>query len=528
MRAKNAWTLLALTALATIQTGRFALADEVGCLVVGAWDEARGEPAPVIEAVVSTIVNRARVRGLSICDAVMDPAALTGVTPAMHELFSEAAKPRNEISPQPHTRTDREQLALIQTAAAAAVAGTLIDRSNGATNFYSPAGMREMGLPAEPRWAAAMQETATVGPFVFLREKGSFPRRKETVTLAQNQHPLLNSQPLTAASPDIDRSVVPYPADAFLEPDARDPKLPAPPDQQDGPAQTVFSTQAAPALDPQPQIGPVADIPSEDPLPLPPTFDPRQVRKASVKAAETAPEPIRMLDLQTLPPMTPPRVRPLLPLKAPVEMATVVLDTPHNLELPGTHQPHFSIVAEAAAEELPPQSAYAGRTARPDDREGQAQPYDSGVPTDQPDTRQQVTESDTPRSDSAQPSQRATEAAPTQLFATSDRGNADEPPAEQGGNDAYDTEPTQYAAREPQRYDASDPQQYAAPAPPRYAAPEWRYWNPPPPRAAMFQPQPAYWQARQWTWVACRGWGHRVVYVAVDWRRARTASACGY
>jgi hypothetical protein len=140
--------------------------------VVGAWDEARGEPAPVIEAVVSTIVNRARSRGISVCDAVMDPAALTGVTPAMHEVFSEAASPHGAVTPQPHTEHDRSQLAAVEAAARAAIAGTLADRSNGATHFFSPSGMRELGLEAAPRWAASMVETAKVGPFVFLRERG--------------------------------------------------------------------------------------------------------------------------------------------------------------------------------------------------------------------------------------------------------------------------------------------------------------------------------------------------------------------
>src|SRR5579871_3688965 len=137
MASRGALPVLCFAVLAVVRPGS-ALADEAGCLVVGAWDEARGEPQPVIEAVVSTIVNRARARGISVCDAVMDPAALTGVTPAMHEVFSEAAKPHGTPTPQPHTSHDRDQLAVIQTAAAAAVAGTLSDRSNGATHFYSP------------------------------------------------------------------------------------------------------------------------------------------------------------------------------------------------------------------------------------------------------------------------------------------------------------------------------------------------------------------------------------------------------
>jgi len=115
MISKSAWPIVCLAVLTL--SGRGAFADEVGCLVVGAWDEARGEPAPVIEAVIATIVNRARARGLSVCDAVMDPAALTGVTPAMHELFSEAARPHDEVTPQPHTTRDREQLSVIESAA---------------------------------------------------------------------------------------------------------------------------------------------------------------------------------------------------------------------------------------------------------------------------------------------------------------------------------------------------------------------------------------------------------------------------
>ncbi|HLG89390.1 MAG TPA: hypothetical protein VKZ79_19600 [Alphaproteobacteria bacterium] len=171
MASRGALPVLCFAVLAVVRPGS-ALADEAGCLVVGAWDEARGEPAPVIEAVVSTIVNRARARGISVCDAVMDPAALTGVTPAMHEVFSEAATPHGSATPQPHTEHDRSQLAAVEAAARAAIAGTLTDRSNGATHFYSPSGMRELGLEAAPRWAASMVETAKVGPFVFLRERG--------------------------------------------------------------------------------------------------------------------------------------------------------------------------------------------------------------------------------------------------------------------------------------------------------------------------------------------------------------------
>jgi hypothetical protein len=172
MVSRPLWTLLSLAMVAAVELGHAARANEAGCLVVGAWDEARGEPAPVIEAVVSTIVNRARARGVSVCDAVMDPAALSGVTPAMHELFSEAARPRSGMTPQPRNDRDRAQLAVVEAAAQRAVAGTLPDRSFGATHFYSPSGMRALGLSTTPDWASSMTRTAAVGPFIFLKERG--------------------------------------------------------------------------------------------------------------------------------------------------------------------------------------------------------------------------------------------------------------------------------------------------------------------------------------------------------------------
>ena len=184
MTSVRNWVAFALTTAALTPVSLPARADEAGCLLIAAWAEARGEPLPVVEAVVSTILNRARTRGKSVCDAVMDPAAFSGVTPAMHELFVEASKPRANGSAiaQPHTNHDRAQLAAVEAIAAAALAGQLEDRSNGATHFYSPSGMRELGIKSDPDWAASMVRTATLGPFVFLREK-SFPLQLEASNL---------------------------------------------------------------------------------------------------------------------------------------------------------------------------------------------------------------------------------------------------------------------------------------------------------------------------------------------------------
>lgn len=408
MASKSAWPILSLAALVLVQPGRGALADEAGCLVVGAWDEARGEPVPVIEAVVSTIVNRARSRGLSVCDAVMDPAALTGVTPAMHELFSEAARPHGSPTAQPHTGHDRDQLAAVEAAAAAALAGTLPDRSNGATHFYSPAGMRELGLSAAPRWAASMVETATVGPFVFLRERGLAPRSQTNIA-ALPPAPVRSSPPVVAVEPPAE---MPTLADA--------PRLP----DQD----------------------------------------------AEVAAASVAP-----VDFAPLPPAS---LRPLAIRRAaePVQIASAVLDPGSTLDaerVSAPSAPRFSIVASAAAAELP---------AQPEPAQPPAAPSDAPL-------------ADVPPAD-----------APAAAIGL--------PPA-----------PTPTVWMPP----APTPRSAAAPArnfwiPP--AAPPPRAWAPPvEPAAAFAPPRPplvpavGYWSPKPGALLACQGWGRRAILVAVNWRR---------
>ena len=397
--------LLCMAALALVRPGG-ALADEVGCLVVGAWDEARGEPQPVIEAVVSTIVNRARARGLSVCDAVMDPAALTGVTPAMHELFSDAASPHGAVTPQAHTGHDAAQLAVVEAAARAAVAGTLTDRSNGATHFYSPSGMRELGLEAAPRWAASMMETAKVGPFVFLRERGlSLPPQSRVAA--------------------IEPELAPVPA----------PKRPQEPIEPDG----VLADNAAAATG---EIEPVA----LDPVPL--------------------------ANLQPLP------TRRMAP---PFQVATTVLDPGSYLDIRKANGgPHFGIVAEASAAELPAQPA-------PTEQSGDAATPDSAPNSDQP--------------------------APTNLVPAL-------PPA---------PTPTE---RMPQ---APTPLLVPAPTPPRAADAEprndWaepesppRAWAPPIQPVAEYIPPPripsvGYFSPEEGTWLYCRGWGTRAIIMQANGRR---------
>jgi len=481
MPSKSAWTFALLAAIALVQPYHNASADEAGCLVVGVWGEARGEPIPVIEAVVSTIVNRARARGLSVCDAVMDPAALTGVTPAMHELFSQAASPHGSITEQPHTGHDRDQLAAVQTAAAAALAGTLPDRSKGATHFYSPAGMRDLGLSAAPSWAASMVHTATVGPFVFLREKGLLPPAQSNLALSIPT-PLRNFAPSAAdeaPSADVGRPIADF-DQPTLSP------LPAPGSGQAASGEAVDVRPGA------------ATVQGAGTSPFDPT---QQLRSASqsladIRAARGADADVEVATLQPVdiaPVMLNSfAIRRPMELAHPVEFGPIVLDAPHFLEAeaqpsremeapptpllgPADERPvaaaRFSIVSQAAAAELPSQTQWTS-----------------------PDHSQSV--------------------------------DSRTQPTAQTNEDAIDDN-----SADPPAPVSAMPQQAAAPAP--------GYWNPPPfqspswaPAAASIpqqQPIPAvgYWSPQPGLWLVCRGAGRPIWVVAVDGYRVRPSAVRG-
>lgn len=643
MASKSAWTLASLAALAMIQTAHCALADEAGCLVVGAWDEARGEPAPVIEAVVSTIVNRARARGLSVCDAVMDPAALSGVTPAMHELFAEAARPRDELTPQPHTRTDRAQLAVVAAAAMKAVAGTLPDRSNGATHFYSPTGMRELGLTDQPSWAASMVQTAKIGPFVFLREKVQSPalpvafsaslapqRRNSAkpvesvapvpVPVSDRSDPQLppfdpgagvapppfapvqhaagqatprpsRSDPIFALAPppyvapqhsasatalakpaspqtvpasDTVLAVPPIPVEqAALPPPSAAPQQnvtaaaspkPEAPQTSSVPAPvTASATSSAPAeqaaqpvttpvMPGQDSAGPAVAAAAENdglaewvapPSPFDPTAPRQVIRSAAAEspvqhavvasaAVKSVTVPLNPLPLASVA-LTPVRTLPFSPprLSQPVEMATVVLDRPRFLELPGT-APHFAIVAEASAAELPAQS----QDSPPD-----AQASEGPVAGDGADPQAQasageaespagVTEPSAP--ETGRPAEPEMEAPPTPLIGRSDaqpepQERVAEIDSQYGGAGQQAEPPPAYAPPVYNRPTYAGPAYPTNPAyaPPPYAGPQGNYWAP---QAA---PVVRYWQYRPAAGMGCPPENRRVAMVPQQWQWGR-------
>jgi hypothetical protein len=591
-------TLISFAVLTAAAPFGRALADEAGCLVIGAWDEARGEPAPVIEAVVSTIINRARARGISVCDAVMDPAALTGVTPAMHELFAEAAKPHDGSTPQPHNDQDRAQLAIVLATAERAVAGRLPDPTYGATHFYSPSGMRELGLPSEPDWAAAMVKTATVGPFVFLREKGQTvaaeqappivpvassaahlsrndpifalappppapPVVIEAVPFAAPSEPTLHSKAVAALAPMPSMMMLPIepvptpapirtptvvpiatasvPLPMPVPAVAEDWVAPASPFDPGAPRQVIHASASGPRpVAPMPPVAPMtlgqAARPITEARPVVaarrPVTEARPMMEARIAAKPVKPVAVAALDRTPLhaAPFSPPHVGKTF------EVATVVVDTPHYLALPGTQ----AIVAEA---EAPPRSApqYPAAQESTDDYTQQR-----GW-----DTRQAAPP---PGYETARRAEPRMEAPPTPLF---DRaGNNPQDDDESTDTDTQDDTtqaapqpayaPPQYAQRQyaqptyaqpPSAQPTYAPPQYAAPrystpvyraptyAPPAYGPPQWNYyWNQAPAYSAPRANPPAgYWPYGPAAWKGCPVEDRKFVLVAAGngWNQPR-------
>ena len=534
-------TLLSLTALVAVSPWNFALADEAGCLVIGAWDEARGEPAPVIEAVVSTIVNRARTRGVSVCDAVMDPAALTGVTPAMHELFSEAAKPHNGGTPQPHNDRDRAQLAVVLAAAERAVAGTLPDRTHGATHFYSPSGMRELGLSAEPSWAAAMITTATVGPFVFLREKDQAPvsdaaysapqpsrRQANIVAAANTAEPHVTSAPHLSRSDPIFALAPPPPAPLVkVEPLTITATAPQPMHSRQIAALPTPAALATLPVDSGPR--PVQAIAVAEEWVAPPSpFDPaapRQVVRGR-QSVRPQPQPVGIASVALKPAQiaalnaAPVQPAPFTPqhLSKTFEMATIVIDPPRYLTLPGT-PPRLAIVGDAAADELPTQARDANPYPQEQDRTAyNAEPQ---VGDREERTRQWTYDNPVPGSEAgAQPQPQAeTEAPPTPLLRPA---RPPQPRYEETVDDDTQDDSAEAPSYAAPRYapPVYNPPVYSAPVyqPPTYdyyAAPQWNYYRPPT-WSAPRNPPAAYWPYRPASWGACPAWERRVVMIPVQ------------
>jgi len=119
-----------------------------------AWRENRSGGVPGMTSVLNVLQNRAAARGTSIYAEAVRPMQFSSMTAK--------GDPQLTLYPAP----DDPQWAVALSLSAQMASGTLQDITQGATMYYSPAGMPE---GKAPYWAASMQQTVTVAGQIFFK-----------------------------------------------------------------------------------------------------------------------------------------------------------------------------------------------------------------------------------------------------------------------------------------------------------------------------------------------------------------------
>ncbi len=117
------------------------------------WRENRGGGIQGMQSVLNVIMNRAAAHGHSpytVCTT--------------HAQFSSISMPGPEAYLWPVEADLQWQQAL--SLASLATSGQLEDLTNGATNYYAPAGMPGNKAPS---WTESMTETVTIGGQIFFK-----------------------------------------------------------------------------------------------------------------------------------------------------------------------------------------------------------------------------------------------------------------------------------------------------------------------------------------------------------------------
>jgi spore germination cell wall hydrolase CwlJ-like protein len=120
-------------------------------ITLTAWRENRGGGEEGMQSVMNTIVNRARIHGMTFYDVC-----------TLHDQYSSVTYPTDPETAIYAVKSD-PQWAIARGLAAQAAAGTLVDITDGATSYYA------LSMKKPPYWAASMTKTVTLFGQVFFK-----------------------------------------------------------------------------------------------------------------------------------------------------------------------------------------------------------------------------------------------------------------------------------------------------------------------------------------------------------------------
>jgi spore germination cell wall hydrolase CwlJ-like protein len=143
------------------------------CLIIAAWNEARGRTDKEATGVMSAVLNRVKHPDFpkTVCGVVLEQGQFEMAWKIRKtlRLAKSGHSFRNSLGDlQP---ADEEALDRLDMLAGKVIKGYVADPTKGATHFYTPSVRRKRGLPADPLWAKKMTRTASIGEFRFVKER---------------------------------------------------------------------------------------------------------------------------------------------------------------------------------------------------------------------------------------------------------------------------------------------------------------------------------------------------------------------